>query len=50
LDAITKNKTGTLAVAKAAWQNAAEAVTNYQAYIYGGQKPGIYDEGSQGVV
>ena len=50
LDAITKNKTGTLAVAQAAWKAAASAVTNYEAYIYGGQKPGIYDEGSQGTV
>jgi hypothetical protein len=31
---------------KAAWQAANAAVTQYEAYIYGGQKPGIYDEGA----
>jgi hypothetical protein len=29
----------------AAMLAAEAAVTQYQAYIYGGQKPGIYDEG-----
>jgi len=37
--------------AKAAWQAAALAATNYQSYIYGGiNKPGIYDEGTPDVV
>ncbi len=36
---------------KAAYQAAALAVTNYTAYIYGGNnKPGIYDEGTADVV
>lgn len=35
----------TLDGAKSAWQNANALVIQYQAYIYGGQKPGIYDEG-----
>ncbi len=34
---------------KAAYQAAQTAVTNYQAYIYGGQKPGIIDEGTPDV-
>ncbi len=49
LDLIAKAHTGTLAVANDAWINAAAAVTQYEAYIYGGQKPGIYDEGGQDV-
>jgi hypothetical protein len=31
--------------AHAAWVSAARQATAYQAYIYGGQKPGIIDEG-----
>lgn len=50
LDAITAPITGTLAVAQAAWQNAALAAAEYEGYIYGGSKPGIYDEGGQNVV
>lgn len=38
-----------LASAKVAMQNALAASTQYSAYIYGGQKPGIYDEGGQSV-
>ncbi len=34
---------------KAAYQAATAAVTQYQAYIYGGSKPGIYDEGGSTV-
>jgi hypothetical protein len=41
--------TGTLPVAQAALLNANAAVVQYQAYIYGGQKPGIYDEGGNSV-
>lgn len=45
LDAITDPEGGSLAVANSAWLNAAYAATQYAAYIYGGQKPGIIDEG-----
>jgi hypothetical protein len=41
--------TGTLAVAQAAMLNANAAVNQYQAYIYGGQKPGIIDEGGPSI-
>ncbi len=34
---------------KAAYQAATAAVWQYQAYIYGGQKPGIYDEGGPSI-
>jgi hypothetical protein len=43
--AIVTPVTGTLPVAQAALLNANSAVNQYEAYIYGGQKPGIYDEG-----
>jgi hypothetical protein len=45
LTAINAPVTGTLVVAQAAYLAAQAAVTQYQAYIYGGQKPGIIDEG-----
>ena len=48
LDAI-KNRTGTLRAAQKAYLNAQYAVTQYEAYIYGGMKPGIYDEGGPSV-
>lgn len=35
--------------AHAAMLNAAFALKQYEAYIYGGQKPGIYDEGGPSV-
>lgn len=40
---------GTLAAAQAAWLLAASKEKQYEGYIYGGQKPGIYDEGGQNV-
>ena len=33
----------------AAWLIAQKTAADYQAYIYGGQKPGVYDEGSPNV-
>ncbi len=50
LNAITAPVTGTLVVAQAAFLLAQNNVAAYAAYIYGGQKPGIYDEGSQNTV
>ena len=49
LDAIIAPLTGTLPVAVAAYQNAVAAQKQYELYIYGGQKPGIIDEGGQNV-
>jgi hypothetical protein len=36
--------------AQAAWLTAQSNTAAYAAYIYGGSKPGIYDEGGQNVV
>jgi hypothetical protein len=49
-DAIVAPVTGSLPVAQAALLNANAAVTQYEAYIAGGQKPGIIDEGGPSVV
>jgi len=35
--------------AKAAWINAQALVNQYEVYIAGGQKPGIYDEGGPSI-
>ena len=43
--AISTHKT-----AQAAWLTAQSNTAAYAAYIYGGSKPGIYDEGGQNVV
>lgn len=42
---ITGGATLSYKAAHAAMLNASAAVIQYQSYIYGGQKPGIYDEG-----
>lgn len=46
------NVTATVATAASArvtWLNAQKASADYAAYIYGGNKAGIYDEGGQNV-
>lgn len=45
----TANVTATKS-AQVAWLNAQAASAAYQSYIYGGQKAGIIDEGSQNTV
>jgi hypothetical protein len=41
--------TGTANAAQQAYLDAAAAEKQYELYIYGGQKPGVYDEGNQSV-